>query len=147
MFSQFTLTPTPTTENTVENETVKIADKQAPFLSAPKAKTTNHAWKFLRLKFSQLFFSCYVRILEQGSKIHGEKSQSQLCWSISDFLRDLLVSFDFWFLWRFIEGHFSFWPRSVQRLDNAIHRINRYPADKRWQNKPRYPPDSDLSGG
>ena len=55
----------------------------------------SYAWNFLRLKFSQLFFSCYVRILEQGSKIHGEKSQSQLCWSISDFLRALLVSFDF----------------------------------------------------
>ena len=35
----------------------------------------------------------------------------------------------------------------VQRLDNAIHRINRYPADKSQQNKPRYPLDSDLSGG
>ena len=35
----------------------------------------------------------------------------------------------------------------VQRLDNAIHRINRYPADKCQQNKPRYPVDSDLSGG
>ena len=35
----------------------------------------------------------------------------------------------------------------VQRLDNAIQRINRYPADKCQQNKPRYPLDSDLSGG
>ena len=35
----------------------------------------------------------------------------------------------------------------VQRLDNAIHRINRYPADKCWQNKPLYPLDSNLSGG
>ena len=35
----------------------------------------------------------------------------------------------------------------AQRLDNAIHRINRYPADKCKQNKPRYPLDSDLSGG
>ena len=35
----------------------------------------------------------------------------------------------------------------VQRLDNAIHRINRYPVDKCLQNKPRYPLDSDLSGG
>ena len=35
----------------------------------------------------------------------------------------------------------------VQRLDNAIHRINRYPVDKCRQNKPRYPLDSDLSGG
>ena len=33
-----------------------------------------------------------------------------------------------------------------QRLDNAIHRINRYPADKCLQNKPYYPLDSDLSG-
>ena len=35
----------------------------------------------------------------------------------------------------------------VRRLDNAIHWINHYPADKYWQNKPRYPLDSDLSGG
>ena len=37
--------------------------------------------------------------------------------------------------------------RVVQRLDNAIHGINRYPVDKCWQNKPRYPLDSDLSDG
>ena len=62
MFSEFTLTPTRTTENTVEKETVKIADKQAPVCRHLKQKTTDHideelrSWKFLRLKFSQLFF-------------------------------------------------------------------------------------------
>ena len=35
----------------------------------------------------------------------------------------------------------------VQRMDNAIHRINRYPVDKCWRKKLRYPLDSDLSGG
>jgi len=35
----------------------------------------------------------------------------------------------------------------VRRLDNTIHRINRYPVDKFKQSKPRYPLDSDLSGG
>jgi len=35
----------------------------------------------------------------------------------------------------------------VQRLDNAIHGINHYPVDKCYQNKPRYPLDSDLTGG
>ena len=35
----------------------------------------------------------------------------------------------------------------VRRVDNAIHWISRYPADKFWQNKLRYPLDSDLSGG
>ena len=35
----------------------------------------------------------------------------------------------------------------VQRLDNTIHRINCYQADKCLQNKPRYPLDSDLSSG
>ena len=79
----------------MEKETVKIADKQAPVCRHLKQKITDHAWKFFRLKFSQLFFSCYVRILEQGSNIHGEKSQSHLYWSISYFLRALLVSFDF----------------------------------------------------
>ena len=35
----------------------------------------------------------------------------------------------------------------VQRVDNAIHRINCYPGDKCWQHKLHYPLDSDLSGG
>ena len=35
----------------------------------------------------------------------------------------------------------------VQRVDNAIHRINHYQADKCWKNKLDYPLDSDLSGG
>ena len=35
----------------------------------------------------------------------------------------------------------------VQTLDNAIHRINHYPADKYYRNQLRYPLDRDLSGG
>ena len=35
----------------------------------------------------------------------------------------------------------------VQTLDNAIQHINHYPVDKWWQNKPRYPLDSDLCSG
>ena len=35
----------------------------------------------------------------------------------------------------------------VQTLDSAIHRINRYPADKYYGNQLRYPLESDLSGG
>ena len=35
----------------------------------------------------------------------------------------------------------------VQRLDNAIHRINRYPADSVVCFVSTYPLDSDLSGG
>ena len=35
----------------------------------------------------------------------------------------------------------------VQRVDNAIQRINHYPADNWWQNLLRYPPESDLSSG
>ena len=34
----------------------------------------------------------------------------------------------------------------VQRMDNAIHRINHYLTDKCEQNKSRYPLDNDLSG-
>ena len=84
MFSEFTLT-TRTTENTVKKETVKIADKQVLVCRHLKLKTTDHIDEELRLEnfkteVFRLFFSCYVRILEQGSKIHGEKSQSQLCW-------------------------------------------------------------------
>ena len=48
MFSEFTLTPTPTTENTVEKETVKIADKQAPVCRHLKQKTTDHIDEELR---------------------------------------------------------------------------------------------------
>ena len=35
----------------------------------------------------------------------------------------------------------------VQRLDNAIHRINHYPADSVVSFVNTYPLDSDLSGG
>ena len=35
----------------------------------------------------------------------------------------------------------------VQRLDNAIHRINHYPADSVVYFVNSYPLDSDLSGG
>ena len=35
----------------------------------------------------------------------------------------------------------------VQTLDNAIHRINHYPADKYYGSQLLYPLDSDLSGG
>ena len=42
---------------------------------------------------------------------------------------------------------FGYLAPVVQRLDNAIHRINRYPADTCQQNKPGYPLNSNLSGG
>ena len=32
----------------------------------------------------------------------------------------------------------------VQRLDNTTHQINRYPVNKCYQNKPRYPLYSDY---
>ena len=32
-------------------------------------------------------------------------------------------------------------------MDSAVHRINHYPGDKRYQNQLSYPMDSDLSGG
>ena len=37
--------------------------------------------------------------------------------------------------------------RVVRKLDSAIHRINRYPAVKYYNNQLRYPVDSDLSSG
>ena len=97
MFSEFTLTPTRTTEITVEKETVKIADKQAPVCRHLKQKTTDHIDEELRLEIfkTEVFptiFSCYVRILEQGSKIHGRRDSRSfggqfpiffgLCWSL-----------------------------------------------------------------
>ena len=35
----------------------------------------------------------------------------------------------------------------VRKLDSAIHRINRDPAVKYYDNQLRYPVDSDLSSG
>ena len=35
----------------------------------------------------------------------------------------------------------------VQRVDNAIHRINHYPVDSVVCFANTYPPDRDLSGG
>ena len=32
-----------------------------------------------------------------------------------------------------------------QKVDNAIHRINHYPADEHWQNQLGYPVDFDLN--
>ena len=42
-----------------------------------------------------------------------------------------------------------FWKTRPQLFEgwSTFHRITRYPVDKRQQNKPRYPLDSDLSGG
>ena len=58
----------------MEKETVIIADKQAPVTQKQKAK--DHIDEELRLaifktlKLSQIFFSHFVRISEQGSKRH-----------------------------------------------------------------------------
>ena len=35
----------------------------------------------------------------------------------------------------------------VQKLDSAIHRINRHLEDKYYETELRYPMDSDLSSG
>ena len=35
----------------------------------------------------------------------------------------------------------------VQTLDSTIHRINRYPVDKYYENQLCYPLDSDLTSG
>ena len=53
-FLNFTLTPTRTTENTVEKETVKIADKQAPVCRHLKQKTTDHIDEELRLEIFKI---------------------------------------------------------------------------------------------
>ena len=45
---------------------------------------------------------------------------------------------------RYIKGwKFHVLAPVVQKLYNAIHRIDRYAVDKCWQNKPRYPLDND----
>ena len=103
MYSEYSLPPTckqtliQTTENTVEKETVIIGDKQAP--ATQKQKATDHIDEELRfaifktLKLSQIYiFFYFVRISERVSKRHRKKSQSQLCWSIPDFIRALLTT-------------------------------------------------------
>ena len=64
----------------------------------------SYAWKILRLKFSDYFFLVMLEFYNKDLKYKGEKSQSQLCWSISDFLRALLVSFDFDFSEALLKG-------------------------------------------
>ena len=89
-----------------------------------KQKATDHIDEELRLaifktlKLSQIFFSHFVRISERVSKRHQKKSQSQLYWSISHFIRALLVSFWFLFLWRFIFSLHSLlsWPVKVSDI-------------------------------
>ena len=54
--------------------------------------------------------------------------------------------------WHSLAGHTNLekkhiWPQLFEGWINAIHQINRYPLEKCSQNKPRYPLDSDLSGG
>ena len=62
MFSEFTLTPTRNTENTVEKETAKIAYKHAPVCRHLKQKTTDYIGEELRLEifktevFPTIFF-------------------------------------------------------------------------------------------
>ena len=46
-----------------------------------------------------------------------------------------------------INGKKGFLAPVVQTLDNAIHRINHYPADSVIDFPIIYPLDSDLSGG
>ena len=48
---------------------------------------------------------------------------------------------------RRFKGHFGHLAPVVQRVDNAIHRINHYPADSVVCFANTYPLDSDLSGG
>ena len=46
-----------------------------------------------------------------------------------------------------LDSQSKFQAPVVQRLDNAIHRINHYPADSVVCFFNTYPLDSDLSGG
>ena len=50
MFSEFNLTLTRTTENTVEKDTVRITDKLAPVFRHLEQKTTDHIDEELSLE-------------------------------------------------------------------------------------------------
>ena len=71
---------------------------------------------------------------------HSSKSQTVFPWQFS-FSQNLMS-----FFLLFLTDPAVYLAPVVQRLDNAICWINRYPADKCQQNQPRYPLDSDLSG-
>ena len=50
-------------------------------------------------------------------------------------------------IWGGKKGEFRDWTTVVRKVDNAIHRINHYPADSVVCFVNTYPLDSDLSGG
>ena len=95
--------------------------RQASTCNTKAKSNRSHWWRVMLGNFQDfeafpnIFFSCFVRTSERGSKRHRKKSQSQLCWSIPDFIRALLVSFWFLFLWRFIFSLHSLlsWPVKV----------------------------------
>ena len=89
-----------TTKNTVRKETVIIADRQAPVTQ--KQKKTDHIGEKLRLEIFKT-----SAIIFFWSRRHGEKSQLQLCWSISDFLRALAGLCWLGFAFNFSDALFS----------------------------------------
>ena len=93
--------------------------------------------------FLEWFLPQYLR----GS---GKKNLNEIAESSAEFLFNLFVE-----VWNTL-GQTVKIPRGnrqhlqapvVQRLDNAIHRINHYPADSVVCFVNTYPLDSDLSGG
>ena len=60
----------------------------------------------------------------------GRRVSRSFCWSISDFLRDLLVSFDFDFSDALLKGTSRSGPGQFKGWITLSDRINRYPVDK-----------------
>ena len=76
----------------------------------------------------------------------GLFTKKMLCLSVFSGYYRVECKFDETLINVFLKNRILIWP-VVQRMDKAIHWINRYLADKSQQNKPRYPLDSDLSVG
>ena len=110
---------------------------------------------FKNIKTPPLFYLvCFLRGGEAFLMVAAYRAY--LAWNVESFL--LLSIFQYFYLalppsptrLHLSEVQFTRWlwqGAVVRRLDNAIHRINRYTMDTCWQNKPSYILDSDLSGG
>ena len=119
----------------------------APFRFLPSTVPTSVSGRMTKITML-VTATCVVwtkTLMEINKQVNcqqeGNRTLKDIC-AVDGWVHNKVTKVDWNSLWLTIHQ-----APVVQRLDNAIHRINRYPADKCWQNKPRYPLDSDLSGG
>ena len=121
-------------------------------LSSPKIIIIN-VWKYL----ANIFLSSGVISFLEKKVIRLQINWMVIAWAVFTWVSKLIcVNFGFAFLRLAIGLRLSRHLRNrsglscskeIQRVENAVHRVNHYPLDKCWQNKLRYPLDSGLSAG